>query len=235
MEPDNVEVSNSVLIKSPAGEDYFPEGKVTYPTNHYRAAKLPSMQFKREEKGNVRFRLAVFPSEAKPIFLTYSRCATGASIEVTRLQLRIDNNNLQLGDIDLCGKVAVGNRIARVLEADAISPSIRNPLAGLTEVQRQFCEGLDGSTWVIEVSTDIDYTVNCIWTPEAILAEPLIFEELKKQKVDVNLIAGNLNELILFRDLLLELTDMKMARYPISALLDDEKPTAQPDGDKPSK
>ncbi len=43
------------VMKSPAGEAYFPKGKESYYTRYYRAANLPSMQFKREEKGRVRF------------------------------------------------------------------------------------------------------------------------------------------------------------------------------------
>jgi hypothetical protein len=231
VESKSVEASTSLEMKSPDGEEYFPRDKKDLPTNYYRAAKLPSMQYKREEKGNVRFRLAVLEWGSKPIFLTYSRGAAGASIDVTRLQLRFVDSSYKIGDVELSGKVVVGDKIARELEAEALRPRVRTPLAILTEDQRQMCEGLDGGEWIIEVSTDTDYTVHSIWCPEGILAEPSIFEELKKQKVDAELIVDNLQSLIAFRDRLLEISDMKMPAYSVQALLED---TEQDGADQPA-
>jgi len=58
---------------------------------------------------------------------------------------------------------------------------------------------------------------------------------LKKQKVEAELIVDYLQSLIAFRDRLLEFSDMKMPADEIDALLDDAKPVAPPNGDKPSK
>jgi hypothetical protein len=68
--------------------------------------------------------------------------------------------------------------------------------------------------------------VLAVWCPKCILAESSIFQELKKQKVDAELIVDYLQSLIAFRDRLLEFSDMKMPADDIDALLDDAKPVA---------
>lgn len=208
------------VVKSPDGESYFPEGKGMF-EHQFREAKLPSLLHKREAKGNVKFRFSVFPSFTKPIILTYSRDQHGAFIEVTRLAMREVGNSLERGEIELSGKVRIGNRIARDLEIEVMTPRIRTPLSYLTKEQKDMCEGLDGSTWMIEVSTDQDYTVEYVWTPDAILAEPEIFKLLERQKVNVETMADDLKTLIAFRDELLKLTDMIMPNHDISSLLDN--------------
>jgi hypothetical protein len=203
------------IVKSPDGEAYFPPGKESYYTQYYQAAKLPSMQFKREEKGKVRFRLAILPSFTKPLFLTYSRGANGAVIEITRLNLRSANNSLEPGDVELSGKVAVGSRIARRLEADAIDPSVRKPLGSLTDEQRQIYQGMDGCTWILEVATETDYTMEDVWSPESIgNMDPKILEKFKVPKVDTKWFID-------FCDTLLKISDMKVPDCSITELLDN--------------
>ncbi len=74
---------------------------------------LPSMLHKREKKGSVRFRLAIFTSFSKTIFLTYSRGGGEASIEITRLQrhwvrkMAGFDRTLEPAGIELSGKVVV--------------------------------------------------------------------------------------------------------------------------------
>lgn len=209
------EVPTFQIVKSPDGEAYFPPGKESYYTRYYQAAKLPSMQFKREEKGKVRFRLAILPSFTKPLFLTYSRGADGAVIEITRLNLRSANNRLEPGDVELSGKVAVGSRIARRLEADAIDPSVRKPLGILTDEQRQMYQGLDGCTWILEVATETDYTMEDVWSPESIgNMDRKILEKFKLPKVETKWF-------IEFCDSLMKISDMKLTEQSISELLDN--------------
>jgi hypothetical protein len=203
------------IVKSPDGEAYFPPGKESYYTRYYQAAKLPSMQFKREEKGKVSFRLAILPSFTKPLFLTYSRGKEGASIEIKRIELRRVKDSLEPGDLELAGKVVVGERIAKNLEAEVIEPSVRKPLGSLTDQQRQVYQGMDGCTWILEVSTETDYTMEDVWSPESIgNMDPKDLEELKLPKVDTKWF-------IEFCDSLLKLSDMKLPEQSISVLLDN--------------
>ncbi|MFT6573457.1 MAG: hypothetical protein ACJA16_001641 [Akkermansiaceae bacterium] len=56
-EPTDSEASEGVdspfrVETSPDGVAYFPKGSEAYNTEYFRAAKLPSLQFKREEKGD---------------------------------------------------------------------------------------------------------------------------------------------------------------------------------------
>ena len=127
------------VVKSPDGEDYFPKGKESYYTKYYRAANLPSMLTKREPKGHVRFRLAILPSFTKPLFLTYSRDAKGTTIRITRVSLRSVDNRLELGGIELTGEVAIGDRLAKRFEEDAIDPSIRRPLRQYSGSSVSYC------------------------------------------------------------------------------------------------
>lgn len=204
------------VLKSPDGEAYFPAGRESYYTKYYRAAKLPSLLTKREEKGKVRFRLAILPSFTKPIFLTYSRSAEEAVIEVTRLDLLVNQaNQLEPGKVELSGKVSVGKRIARNLEADVIQPEIRNPLSHLTEEQKCLYGGLDGCTWILEVSTDKDYTMEDIWSPGAEQLLPQkVLDEYKLPKVDTQWFQK-------FGESLLEITDMKIPGQHLLMLKDD--------------
>lgn len=169
----------------------------------------------------MRFRLAIIPSFSKPLFLTYSRRADGASIEITRLQLRWDNDVLHPVGVELSGKVDVGNHIAELLEDEVLRPRIRTPLSYLSKEQRQMIQGLDGTTYVIEVSTETDYTVQCVWTPEAIITEKALLKVLSQQKVDVKSMVDDLKKLIAFRDHLLDVVGIKEPRYSISELLED--------------
>ena len=216
------------MIKSPDGEAYFPDGKGGSETC-YRAALLPSMLHKREEKGSVRFRLAIFSSFSKPIFLTYSRGGGGASIEITRLQLYWVRETLEFAGFDktlepagieLSGKVVLGNRIANILEEEVMKPRVRTPLSYLTKEQRQMAQGLDGTRYVIEVSTDVDYTVNRIWTPEVLINQMQLLKVLKQQEVDVESMVDELMKFIDFRDHLLDLVGIQEPRYSISHLLE---------------
>lgn len=203
------------VVKSPDGEAYFPPGKESYYTRYYQAAKLPSMQFRREEKGKVRFRLAILPSSTKPLFLSYSCDKEGASIEIKRIQLRRGKDSLEPGDVELAGKVVMGERIAKNLEAEVIEPSVRKPLGSLTHEQRQMYEGMGGCTWILEVSTETDYTMEDVWSPESIgNMDPKILEEFKLPKVDTK-------GFIEFCDSLLKISDMKLPEQSISELLDD--------------
>ena len=86
---------------SPDGVAYFPKGKESYYTTYFRAADLPSMQFKREEKGRLRFRLTILPAFSKPLFLTYSRGNKGARIQIKRLNLRGTGNDTEPGEVEL--------------------------------------------------------------------------------------------------------------------------------------
>ena len=209
------------VMKSPDGEAYFPKGKESYYTSYYRAATLPSMLHKREEDGNIRFRLAMFPSFSKPLFLTYSRGLDGASIEITRLQLRWDDDILHPVGIDLSGKVDIGNRIAELLEEEVVRPRIRMPLSHLAEEHKQMFLGTDGTSYVIEVSTNTDYSFSSLWTPEGILGTKKIWEDLSQQNVEIDSLVDDLKKFIVFRDLLLDLVGLKEPRYTISELLDD--------------
>ena len=203
------------IVKSPDGEAYFPAGKESYYTRYYQAAKLPSLLSKREEKGNVRFRLGILPSFTKPLFLTYSRDATGAAIEITRLRFRRVNDRWEPSDVELSGKVVVGNRIAKNLEADVIDPSIRKPFGSLTEEQRGMYGGCDGCTWILEVSTDTDYTMEDIWSPESMgNINPETLKRFNLPKVDTKWF-------IEFCDTLLKTADMKVPEYRISELHED--------------
>ncbi len=191
------------VVKSPDGDDYFPKGKERYYTKYYRAANLPSMLTKREPKGHVRFRLAIIPSFTKPLFLTYSRDDEGAAIAVTRLSLRSVNSRLQLGPIELSGKVAIGDLIAKQLEADALDPNIRLPLRQYTEDQRQLLQPLDGCTWILEVSTDKDYTMADVSSPQWMgNVDPKLREEHNLPKVDTRYF-------IEFCERLLNITDLR--------------------------
>lgn len=204
------------VLKSPEGEAYFPAGRESYYTEYYRAAKLPSLLTKREEKGKVRFRLAILPSFTKPIFLTYSRSAEGGEIEITRLDLlRNAADELEPGKVELSGKVSVGKRIARNLEADAIDPDIRTPLSHLTKEQRDLYKGFDGCTWILEVSTDTDYTMEDIWSPgmEATIP-PEYLKEHNLPKVDTKWLQK-------FGESLLEITDMKESEQRFGTLKGD--------------
>lgn len=215
--------------KSPNGKSYFPEGKERYNpryyTPYYRAALLPSMLHKREEKGSVRFRLAIFTSFSKPIFLTYSRGGGGASIEITRLQLHWVrkmagfDETLEPVGIELSGKVVVGNRISEILEEAVMKPRIRTPLSYLTKEQRQMTQGLDGARYVIEVSTDKDYTVESVWSPLYLINEKTLLKALKQQGVDVKSMVDELKKFIAFRDHLLDVVGIKEPKYSISYLL----------------
>lgn len=204
------------IMKSPDGEAYFPPGKECYYTRYYRAANLPSMQFKREEKGKVRFRLSILPSFAKPLFLTYSRGKDGASIEIKRIQLRRTTYGWEPDEVELAGKVLIGNRIANRLEADVIEPEIRKPLSHLTKEQRGLYGGGDGCTWILEVSTDKDYTMEDIWSPESISdIDPELLEKFKLPKVETKWF-------IEFCDALLKYTDMKLPESRSIDLLDND-------------
>ncbi|MCP5546370.1 MAG: hypothetical protein H7A50_03250 [Akkermansiaceae bacterium] len=191
------------MVKSPDGEKYFPKGKERYYTKYYRAAKLPSMLTKREPEGQTRFRLAILPSFTKPLFLTYSRNATGATIEITRLSLRRIDDGLEPGPIELTGKVAIGDRLAKRLEADAVDPDIRLPLRQYTEKQRQLLQRLDGCTWILEVSTDRDYSMEDVSSPEWMgNVDPKLRDEFNLPKVDTSFF-------IEFCETLLNLTDLR--------------------------
>lgn len=187
----------------PAGESYY--------TKYYRAAKLPSLLSKREEKGKVRFRLAILPSFTKPIFLTYSRGPKGGEIEITRLGLlRNQADELEPGEVELTGRMWVGKRMTRILENDVIQPEIRKPYAHLTQEQRDLYGGLDGCTWILEVSTDTDYTMEDIWCPgEEAGIDPETLKEYNLPKVDTQWFRK-------FGETLLEITDMTVpgARIP---------------------
>lgn len=204
------------VLKSPEGEVYFPPGRESYYTQYYRAAKLPSLLSKREEKGKVRFRLAILPSFTKPIFLTYSRGTEGGVIEITRLGLRKVDNRLEPGDVELSGKVLVGKRTARNLEADAIQPEIRKPLSHLTKEQRDLYGGFDGCTWILEVSTDTDYTMEDIWSPgEEASIDPEILKKFNLPKVDTQWF-------VKFGESLLDISDMKVPEHPIPDLHEND-------------
>jgi hypothetical protein len=200
---------------SPDGKAYFPKGKESYYTEYFRAAKLPSMQFMREEKGKVRFRLAILPSFSKPLFLTYSRGDKGATIEIKRLNLLVVNSSTEPGEVELTGEVVVGERIARVLEDAVIIPKVRQTLGELTERQRLGYLGFDGVTFILEVSTDTDYTMEDLWSPESIgNTDPEILKKFNLPKVDTK-------PFIEFRDYLLKITDMKIPFYRAIDLLDN--------------
>lgn len=200
---------------SPDGEAYFPKGREAYYTEYFRAAKLPSLQFKREEKDEIRFRLAILPSFSKPLFLTYSRSDKGATIEIRRLSLRIVDSSTEPDALEFTGEVVVGKRIARMLEDHVMEPKIRQPLGDLNELQRQAYEGYDGVTYILEVSTDADYTMEDLWSPETIIAiETEVRKEYNLPRIDVK-------PFIEFRDYLLNITDMQIPSYPPTELLDD--------------
>lgn len=216
----NTDAGFTGAAKSPNHQAYFPEDAGISDT-YYRAALLPSLFHKREDKGHLRFRLAMFPSFSKPLFLTYSRGAEGASIEITRLQLRWVNDVLEPAGVELNGNVEVGNRIAELLEEKVVTSRIRTPLSYLTKEQKQMVQGLDGTTLIIEVSTEKDYTVNEIWTPEAIISEAKLLEVLRQQQVDVESMVDDLKKFIAFREYLLDIVGIKEPRYSISNLLDN--------------
>lgn len=191
------------VVKSPDGEDYFPKGKESYYTKYYRAANLPSMLTKREPKGHVRFRLAILPSFTKPLFLTYSRDAKGTTIRITRVSLRSVDNRLELGGIELTGEVAIGDRLAKRFEEDAIDPSIRRPLRQYSEEQRQLLQPLDGCTWILEVSTDTDYTIEDVSSPEWMgNVDPEIMKKYDLPKVETSFFVD-------FCQKLLDTTDLR--------------------------
>ena len=191
------------VVKSPDGQSYFPRGKESYYTKYYRAANLPSMLKKREPKGHVRFRLAILPSFTKPLFLTYYRGPEGGTIEITRLSLRSVNNRLELGPVELTGNVIIAERHAKRLESDAIDPGIRLPLRQYTEKQRQLLASNDGCTWILEVSTDKDYTMEDVASPEWMgNVDPKTREEFNLPKVDTSFF-------IEFCEKLLNVTDLR--------------------------
>ncbi|BDS07388.1 hypothetical protein NT6N_24280 [Oceaniferula spumae] len=213
------------VANSPNGKSYFPVGKESYYTRYYRDALLPSMLHKREERGSVRFRVAIFTSFSKPIFLTYSRGGGGASIEITRLQLHWVrkkagfDKTLEPAGIELSGKVELGNRISEMLEEEVMKPRIRTPLSYLTKEQRRMTQGLDGARYVIEVSTDKDYTVESVWSPLHLINEMQTLKVLKQQGVDVESMVDELKKFIAFRDHLLDVVGIKEPKYSISELL----------------
>jgi hypothetical protein len=191
------------VVKSPDGEDSFPKGKESYYTKYYRAADLPSMLNKREPKGHVRFRLAILPSFTKPLFLTYSRDESRAIIGITRLSLRSVDNRLEIGPVELTGTVAISDRLARRLETDAVDQNIRLPLRQYTEKQRQLLQPLDGCTWILEVSTDKDYTMEDVSSPEWMgNVDQKTREEFDLPMVDTSLF-------IEFCEMLLNATDLR--------------------------
>ncbi len=201
--PSDVDDPAFEVFKSPDGESYFPTGKESYYTKYYRAANLPSLLTKRAPKGHVTFRLGILPSFTKPLFLTYARTADGPAIEVTRLSLRSVENRLELGPIELTGKVVVGDRLAKRLEADAIDPNTRLPLRQYTEEQRQLLQPLDGCTWILEVCTDSDYTMEDVSSPGWMgNVDPEVIEKNNLPKVDTRFF-------IEFCDRLLDVTDLK--------------------------
>jgi len=213
--PNEIDQPASQVQKSPDGEDYFPKGKASYYTEYYRAANLPSMLTKREPKGQVTFRLAILPSFTKPLFFTYSRTAAGATVEITRLSLRRVDNSLEPNTVELTGKVVIGDRIAQQLEAAAIDPYIRLPLRKYTDNQIQLLQALDGCTWILEVSTDKNYTMADVANPEWMgNIDPKMREELNIPKVDTT-------AFIYFCNYLLKITDMQLPTYPPIDLLDN--------------
>jgi hypothetical protein len=202
--PSEHEDQAAQVVKSPDGENYFPKGKESYYTKYYRAANLPSLLSKREPEGHLRFRLAILPSFTKPLFLTYSRGAEGATIEITRLGLRKVDGNLELGPMELTGKVAIGEHVAKQLEADAVDPNIRLPLRQYTEKQIQLLQLLDGCTWILEVSTDKAYTMADVTNPEWMgHPDPKIVEQQNLPKVDTTFF-------IEFCAKLLDITDLRV-------------------------
>jgi hypothetical protein len=125
------------------------------------------------------------------------------------------DNSLEPNTVELTGKVAIGDWIAQRLEADAIDPYIRLPLRNCTEKQIQQLQALDGCTWILEVSTDKDYTMADVANPEWMgNIDTKMREELNLPKVDTT-------AFIHFCDYLLKITDMQLPTFPPIDLLDN--------------
>ena len=126
---------------------------------------------------------------------------------MTRLSLRRGDNSLEPDVVELSGKVAIGHRVADRLEAEVLSPSVRLPLKDLTEEHRLLYEGLDGCTWILEVSTDTEYTMEDVWNPSTIgNMDPETLKEFDLPKVDTS-------AFIEFCTSILNITDMKVPEY----------------------
>ena len=75
--------------------------------------------------------------------------------------------------------------------------------------------GCDGCTWILEVSTDTDYTMEDIWSPESMgNIDPETLKRFNLPKVDTKWF-------IEFCDTLLKTADMKVPEYRISELHED--------------
>lgn len=206
--PSEVGDPTFAVVKSPDGKAYFPKGKESDYTRYYRAAELPSLLNQRAHEDRIVFRLAMIPSFTKPLFLTYYSDSEGAHIEVKRLSLRKNaTNSPEPGKVELSGKITIGKNDAKRLEQELRFDVVRQPLKKLTNDQRLAYQGLDGCTWILEVATDKDYTMEDIWSPKLIgNIDPKILAENNLPKV-------NTKRFIEFYTMVLEMTDMKPSDY----------------------
>ena len=190
-------------LADPKGQPYFPKGKERYYTKIYRAAELPSMLEKREPKGQVSFRLGFIPSSTKPIFFTYFNEGGKPFIEVRRISIHSTEEGQTYGPLELSGKVPISKHRSKGLESKARKKSIRMPYREFTHEDVKKLHGIDGYTWILEVTTDQDYTMAEVPNDG--------FTRLSdhKQK-DLGLPAVNLDDFFVFRKFILEMTDMKL-------------------------
>jgi len=135
-------------------------------------------------------------------------------IELTRLEMILVNEHPQLGEVELTARVLVGDCIARVLEEQVLSPEIRTPLGDLSGDQRDRIKGLDGNTWILEVSTDTDYTTEDILSPWSV---EHIQPKLPRER---NIPELPLTSFIDFGDSLFTITDLKSSEMSLGKLFE---------------
>ncbi|MGJ8726521.1 MAG: hypothetical protein ACSHYB_18395 [Roseibacillus sp.] len=168
-------------VTDPKGRPYFPKGREKYYGPYYRAANLPSFQSTQVAKGEVTFRAAVFPSFSKPLFLTYRRSETGATISVARLSGRCVITDGP-GEVELSGHIAMSKKAAKGFEKLAEWHVVRDPFKKLDHRLLPLYEGLDGTTWVLEVVNDEGYTMVDVQNPESFeYVEKLVREDFEKE------------------------------------------------------
>ena len=138
-------------------------------------------------------------------FFTYFKDSKGVFIEVKRLSLKRINNSIEPDDVELSAKIKIGKIDAERFEHQVLLPEVRQALRNLTEDQRLMYQGLDGTTWILEVSTATGYTMEDIWSPS--MFSRIDDKTLKKH----NLPRVDAKAFIKFCNLILDKTDMKLA------------------------
>ncbi|MDB9741240.1 hypothetical protein OAB00_00140 [Akkermansiaceae bacterium] len=192
------------VVKSPEGKSYFPDGRESFYTKYYRAAMLPSLRFSKEAKGYIKFRLGVIPSFTKPMFFTYYRNNEGAFIEVKRLSLKTSKYSLAPNIVELEAKIRINKNIADNFEKNVVRDEIRQPLGSLTKRDRDMYAGVDGTTWILEVSTPSSYTMEDVANPVHYFQ--MAIDDKKRKELDLPKV--NISLFVEFCDKLLEVSDM---------------------------